>query len=269
VDRQTRPKTATFGLPPAKNGNALLFFPLHPIWDLYIKALIYPAWFAQRSPRVPARGVFVVESGPMTAVSFYIDGFNLYHALLEFRDDRAKWLDLRALCGRLIRPKSENIVALYYFSAYADWLPGPMRRHQEYVKGLRATGVTCVMGHFKKKDRRCFSCNATWIAHEEKETDVSIGITMLNDAYKNVYEKAYLVTRDSDLMPTVKMILAEFRNKMIVAVAPPYMGHSTDLITVCHEKKKITPAQVWSCLFPQHVKGPDGSIAATRPTKYD
>ena len=205
----------------------------------------------------------------MTPVCFYIDGFNLYHALLKFQDDKAKWLDLRALCDRLILPKSEKIIKIYYFSAFADWLPGPMRRHQEYVKALKATRVTCVMGHFKKKDRRCFSCNATWTAHEEKETDVSIGITMLNDAYKNQYEKAYLVTRDSDLMPAVRMVLAEFPNKTIVAVAPPYMGHSNDLITVCQQKKKIIPAQVWSCLLPQHVRNSDGSIAATRPTEYD
>jgi len=35
------------------------------------------------------------------------------------------------------------------------------------------------------------------VAHEEKETDVSIGISLLNDAHKNCFERAYLVTRDS------------------------------------------------------------------------
>jgi hypothetical protein len=63
----------------------------------------------------------------------------------------------------------------------------------------------------------------------------------VNDAYKQRYEKAYLVTRDSDLMPAVRMIRAEFPTKQIVAVAPPLMGHSNDLITVCHSKQKISP----------------------------
>jgi hypothetical protein len=37
--------------------------------------------------------------------------------------------------------------------------------------------ATPVLDHFKNKDRECHSCGAEWVAHEEKETDVSIGIT--------------------------------------------------------------------------------------------
>jgi uncharacterized LabA/DUF88 family protein len=125
------------------------------------------------------------------------------------------------------------------------------------------------MGHFKKKDRECHSCNATWIGHEEKETDVSIGITLLNDAYKNRFERAYLVTRDSDLMPAVRMVRAEFPKKEIVAVAPPMMGHSNDLIGLCNSKRKIRPEQVRACLLPKQVLDGNGNIVATRPIKYD
>ena len=144
-----------------------------------------------------------------------------------------------------------------------------MSRHQEYVRALEASGVFAVMGHFKNKDRECHKCGAKWIAHEEKETDVSIGIAMLNDAYKGRYERAYLITRDSDLMPAIKMIRAEFPQKEIVAVAPPMMGHSNDLLTVCHRKKKITRQQVLSCLFPREVRSHHGTVAAIRPAKYD
>src|SRR5262245_63185272 len=114
------------------------------------------------------------------SVNFYVDGFNLYHALLRLRDPKVEWLDLHALCRRLIQPKSEVIQSIKYFSAYAHWLPQSMARHQEYVRALEATGVVAIIGHFKNKDRECRNCNARWIAHEEKETDVSIGITMLN-----------------------------------------------------------------------------------------
>jgi uncharacterized LabA/DUF88 family protein len=189
--------------------------------------------------------------------------------LVRFHDAKVKWLDLRALAERLIRPKTECIVAINYFSAYADWLPGPRSRHEEYVKALTASGVNCVLGHFKRKDRACFACGARWVAHEEKETDVSIGITMLNDAYKGAYERAYLVTRDSDLLPAIKMVRTEFPAKVIVAVAPPLMGHSNDLIAVCQEKKKISPDQIWACLLPKEVRRTDGTLAARRPGEYD
>lgn len=205
----------------------------------------------------------------MIPVRFYIDGFNLYHALLKFKDDKVKWLDLELLCHRIIAPRTEQIQGIHYFSAYADWLPDPVSRHKEYVKALEARGVVCVMGHFKKKDRECFKCKSKWVGHEEKETDVSIGVTLLNDAYKDRFHRAYLVTRNSDLMPAVKMVRAEFPKKEIVTVAPPLMAHSQDLLAVCHSKKKITPAQVRACLFPKTVLNLDGSTAANRPAKYD
>ena len=205
----------------------------------------------------------------MVPVCIYVDGFNLYHALLKFKDPKVEWLDLRALANRIIQPQTEQIVAIYYFSAYAHWLPSPMARHKEYVRALEAVGVVPVLGHFKNKDRKCVACKATWKAHEEKETDVNIGITMLNDAYKDRYERAYLITRDSDLMPAVTMIRSEFSQKEIVIVAPPLMGHSNDLLPVCNGKKKISPQMIWDCLFPRLVNRPDGGLAATRPTKYD
>jgi hypothetical protein len=137
----------------------------------------------------------------MNPVAIYVDGFNLYHALARLRDNRTKWLDLMALSKRLIQPKTEIIVSVNYFSAFAKWLPGPYGRHQQYVAALNATGVKCVMGQFKQKDRECKRCGATWVAHEEKETDVSIGITMVRDAFRDHYRRAYLITRDSDLVP--------------------------------------------------------------------
>ncbi len=137
------------------------------------------------------------------------------------------------------------------------------------MSALEATGVFPVMGHFKNKDRECRSCNAQWVAHEEKETDVSIAIYMLKGAYKNEYEKAILITRDSDLVPAVKMIRTEFPAKEIVVVAPPYMGHSNDLLAACNSKKKISPTQIWGSLLPQQVYRQDGTLAATRPMEYN
>lgn len=205
----------------------------------------------------------------MIRVCVYFDGFNLYHALLKFRDDKVKWLDLAALSKRLTLPKTEKIETIYYFSAYAEWLSAQAVRHKEYVKALEARGVVPILGHFKEKDRGCNKCGHQWIAHEEKETDVSIGITLLNDAYKNKYDRALLVTRDSDLMPAVKMVRAEFPAKEIVAVAPPMMGHSNDLLTVANSKMKISPKQIRACLFPQRVLTVNGDLAALRPSKYD
>lgn len=204
----------------------------------------------------------------MKRVTVLVDGFNLYHALLRFNDNRLKWLDLSALSRRLIAPQTETITSISYFSAIAHWLPGPAARHREYLKALQATGVEAVLGHFKNKDRRCRSCGATWVGHEEKETDVNIALHLLKGAYSDEYDKALLVTRDSDLVPAVAMVRSEFPNKEIVAVAPPLMGHSSDLLRVCSGRRKITPDQVKTCLLPPQILDEAGRPIVTRPREY-
>jgi hypothetical protein len=120
----------------------------------------------------------------MTRSSFFIDGFNFYHALDKLGESHLKWVNLFQLMGRLISPRSETIADVFYFSAYAHWLPSKKARHEEYVKALKHAGVTVVLGHFKDKDRGCNSCGARWKGHEEKETDVNIALCLLNEAYK-------------------------------------------------------------------------------------
>ena len=63
--------------------------------------------------------------------------------------------------------------------------------------------------------------------------------------------------------------LLRLKDPKVEWLAPPMMGHSNDLLTVCSEKKKISPKQVWACLLPREVKRTDGTVVATRPSKYD
>lgn len=77
-------------------------------------------------------------------------------------------MNLWSLAKVFISPNSQELISVYYFSAYADWIPDAKQRHLRYVKALIAAGVTPVMGKFKEKDRKCPSCENKWKAHEEK-----------------------------------------------------------------------------------------------------
>jgi uncharacterized LabA/DUF88 family protein len=199
--------------------------------------------------------------------SFFIDGFNLYHALKRLNGPYLKWVNLRALMERQTS-KSETISKIYYFSAYADWLPGPRSRHEKYVAALSAVDIEVILGNFKKKDRYCTHCKHITIGHEEKETDVNIALYMLNEAYKDSYDRAYVVSRDSDLKPAIAMVRNEFPRKEVIAVAPPHFGHSTDLLGVASGKRKISKLQIEQCLFPETVIDSGGNVAAIRPFEY-
>lgn len=204
----------------------------------------------------------------MDQVVAFIDGFNLYHAIRNLKRPHLKWVDLWELASVFIRKRSQTLEDVYYFSAYATWLPGPFSRHRAYVGAQRSVGVNVVLGQFKEKDRECPSCGHRWKGHEEKETDVNIAAAMILLAAKDAYDHAFLVTQDSDLAPVVSLIVSQL-DKPVTVITPPHRKHSTKLIQAATNKAKITVPHLERCLFPQKVYDAGGNLVATRPTDYD
>lgn len=202
-------------------------------------------------------------------VACFIDGFNLYHAIARLGQPHFKWLDLPRLMRRYLRAGSQRMEAIHYFSAYADWLPNARSRHGAYVAALVARGVIPVMGKFKAKDRWCPHCRRSSTGHEEKETDVNIAIHLLDGAHRDTFDHALLVSRDSDLVPAMRMLRKRFPRKGLTLVAPPLAGHSTEMISWATGKTKIRKEHVEASLLPAEVRGPTGSIVARRPATYD
>ncbi len=127
------------------------------------------------------------------------------------------------------------------------------------------------MGHFKEKDRECKNCHRRWIAHEEKETDVNIALWLLREAYKDNFDEAFILSRDSDLTPAIRMVATEFPNKSIKVISPPNAGHSKEMAKIVGNKKlaSIKPIHLERSLLPLHVSDPEtGLVIATRPTEY-
>lgn len=151
-------------------------------------------------------------------VSFFIDGFNLYHSIAEFNPD-FKWLDLYSLCKSYLKP-DETILHVFYFTSYNNWEPGKAERHRVYIRALENSGVTVIFGKFKRVRRYCTSCGAHYSTHEEKQTDVNIAMAMLEGAFKNEYDKAVIVSGDSDLLPPIRRIHANFPKIRVGVIAP-------------------------------------------------
>lgn len=157
---------------------------------------------------------------PPERVVCFIDGFKLYHAIARLKRPHLKWVNLRDLARLYVRPTSQRLEAVYYFSAYADWLPDAKRRHEAFVRAQEAHGVAPVMGKFKSKERWCSRCRRASQGHEEKETDVNIALNLLDGAYRDAYDHALLVSRDSDLMPALRMLRERFPETGLTLVAP-------------------------------------------------
>ena len=176
-----------------------------------------------------------------------MDGFNLYHAVKSYDP---KKIDLWSLFEGLIKPE-EQLVGVKYFSAYATQRgQTTVQSHRSYVAQLEATGVQVILGQFKSKKARCHSCNASWKAHEEKETDLNIGLHLLADATDDEYDRAYIVSADSDLVAAVRMVRNRHTEKGILIVKPPGRHrHGRELGASGHAEITLQPNRVQRNMF--------------------
>ncbi len=220
-----------------------------------------------RKPRAPARGSFFSMQQDRT-ISL-IDGYNLYHAIRALRRPELKWLDPITLSQWFLKPQTEILSRVFFFSAKATHLQPSIRaRQSQYLQALEIRGVTLVMGQFKNKDRACPACTNRWTGHEEKETDVNIGITLVDLAYQDAYDRAIVITNDSDLTPAIRLVRTRFPKKRITTIVPPNRFHSNELIKVSTDKSKITVSHLERSLLPAQVKDTSGARIIERPLEY-
>ncbi len=205
-------------------------------------------------------------------VAVFIDGFNLYHAIKALRVEHLKWLSLRKLSEEFASAPQFTIDHLFYFSAYATWIPDALIRHRKYIKALKEEGTTVVLGKFKKKDRKCPACHTRWKGHEEKETDVNIALYLLDGAYRNIYDHAIILSADSDLVPAIRMVRERFPEKGIRLLLPVGRPNSAELLNAIGDPqgvRKIKRLHLERCLLPESISDEKGSIIVRRPTEYD
>jgi uncharacterized LabA/DUF88 family protein len=193
----------------------------------------------------------------MNRVVFFIDGFNLYHALEDNpRFAKYKWLDMSRLAKCFVQT-NQQIAKIFYFTAYASWNPQKLARHRVFVRALRWAGVDVVLGEFKYKQRFSTNCKTLYETFEEKETDVNIALKLFKAAVMDEYDTAILVSGDSDLVPAVKEVKATFPTKKIGVIVP--IGHNAeDMKKNCDFRFKMKEKHLASSQFPNTINLPGG-----------
>jgi uncharacterized LabA/DUF88 family protein len=170
--------------------------------------------------------------------AFFVDGFNLYHSLIEATRDLkgqpTKWLDIGSLLSSYlpVLGGGARLKTIYYFSALATHMdhrrPGTTARHRLFIECLQASGIRVELGRFKKKDVHCTTCNSIKAHYEEKETDVAISVRLLEVFHEDDADTAVLVTGDTDLAPAVRTAQKLFPSKEI-CFAFPYKRRNNEL----------------------------------------
>lgn len=203
----------------------------------------------------------------MDRVSFFIDGFNVYHALISGNKYRKYlWLDYRKFANRFVR-KCDTTADVYYFSALPDWHTDKLHRHYAFIDALKSVEVQIILGQFKRKERYCKQCgNYVW-SREEKRTDVNIAITLLKDAVLDKYDTGVLVTNDTDLIPAIDSVKQLYPQKRI-GVVFPINRWSHELKEACHFWRKSSAKDYKKSQFPWSVELPKHETVIRPGTFY-
>ena len=152
----------------------------------------------------------------------YIDGFNFYYGAVK--DTPYKWLDFMALFTRLLDPKHQ-ILRIKYFTAQVsgrDDSDQPVRQ-KAFIRALKTyiPEVRVYMGKFMVHnvwahltypvDKRSLGKtikSAQIVKTEEKGSDVNLAVHLVNDAWRDVYDCAVVVSNDSDLAEAMRLVKA-------------------------------------------------------------
>lgn len=189
----------------------------------------------------------------MTRVVAFIDGFNLYHSISELNStDQLKWLNLKTLCNCFVKNKSETITDILYFTALASWNPDKEKRHKIYIKALRTAGITPVYGKFKRVEKTCRICHKRYRTHEEKMTDINIAIKLFEFALQDKFDSAFIISGDSDLIPSVQAVQKLYPTKNIGILFPPNRT-SLELRNIADFHMKIKMKHLMSSQFSQKI----------------
>lgn len=159
-------------------------------------------------------------------VIVYIDGFNLYFGMREAGYHSCRWLNLHALVQNLLQPTQE-LVDIKYFTSRVSNNPDKEKRQTTYIEALEANGVKIIYGNYQDNKEECKRCGHMWLSAKEKMTDVNIATNIIMDAFKDNYDAAMLISGDSDLVPPIKAVHDNFKQKRVFIAFPPKRHNSS------------------------------------------
>lgn len=194
--------------------------------------------------------------------TIYVDGLNLYYRCL--RKSQFKWLDLSLLFTNLLDAKYE-INRINYFFAYIKPLPFDPEakdRQSPYLRALETKkNIAFHIGDFtKRKVEMHLSDNpfstVKVIRAEEKGSDVNLATNLLNDAWKDRYDAAFVVSSDPDLKKGMRLAKQEFPNKEVNLITPRSGRRaSKELKNIADHHFEIIQEDLKNAQFPDTIPG--------------
>lgn len=181
----------------------------------------------------------------MKKIKVYIDGYNLYHSLNE--QFNHKWyyrIDYKVLLQHYIQP-DETIIWIDYYTAYCERDIRKVKRHQKLITLLQSQWVRVILWKYTTKVSRYTDKKKTtkvdysqyvkkhidvqhhqqtipqlieYITREEKWTDVNMALWIVGDWLTDVFDRAIIISGDSDFLPAIKKVKRNKSEKIFTSL---------------------------------------------------
>lgn len=203
--------------------------------------------------------------------NFYVDAFNLYYGCI--RNTSYRWLNIDEFCRRSLPPPRNLLNRIRYFTALVKARPNnPQQpnRQQTLLRAYRTMPTIAIhLGQYleTKVMMRLVTPLADGttrvLVHksEEKGSDVNLASHLLADAFENDYDVAVVVSNDSDLCETIKLVRMKLKKK-VLALLPcrPGRTQSYELKKVVNKWMIVDPAILASSQFASQIPDIHGII---------
>lgn len=210
---------------------------------------------------------------------FYIDGFNLYHGCLANPERPTwsgyKWLDLEQFCDKYF--STCEVVEIRYFTALTAVDPTDPDRRTRQLTYWRALDtlprVKRHEGSFSVWEKTRLLADpgkrpatpliphqkAQVIISEEKGSDVNLATYLLLDAFKDRFDRAVIVSNDSDLAEPIRLVKEEFSKE--IAIINPRTRFARSLTDIADFERRVRIGHLKSSQLPDELTDTQGSIA--------
>lgn len=204
---------------------------------------------------------------PRLRGGFYVDGFNLYHALDDLKQPHLKWLDLRLLAERVSKGHAHIIEQLVFCTAFFPGDFGKRKRHETYNAAQVSKGARLLVGHTTKEPMNCRSCGHRWDQPREKETDINVSLAAFHDVSAGNVDVVFIVTADTDQAATFRFLQQHYPQVKRVVVTPPGREKSKHLRDLTHANIGLSEHDIDACILPAMFHDNTGKLIV-RPTEY-
>lgn len=175
---------------------------------------------------------------------------------------------------------NEEIRATMFFTAYyTENIRSPRyQRHKLFTRALIEQGISIILGNFISKEKTVYKESIlrtqpteryTDLEHiesldyrtkEEKKTDVNLAVRLVEDAYEDRFDIAYIISCDTDIVPAVSLIKQKFPEKRLVNLR---IANSIwrDIQRMCHACVEVSSKHIEYALMERDITTKDWVVS--------